>query len=171
MTELELIESYAGLARGIARRLGWHLPGAELEDLEQEACLGLLLAARGYRAGTDVPFPAFAAICVRRRLSDALRGASSRRQQPLTWARRSLRNSEGEELELAQLLPDPIGLEQLLEARERLRAIVAAAGRLTPLERRALFGLAAGYSYAELGDGLKRVDNAIQSGRRKLRAA
>jgi RNA polymerase sporulation-specific sigma factor len=171
MSEAELVAAHAGLARGIAHRLGWYLPGAEIEDLEQEALLALLVAARDYRSSGGCPFAAFAAIVVRRRLSDALEWANSRRQAPLTEARRHFRNSEGEELELAEQLPDPIGLEQLLEAREELRRLLDAARALTELERRATLGLAGGYSYEELGGPPRRLDNAIQRGRSKLRAA
>jgi RNA polymerase sporulation-specific sigma factor len=170
VTESQLLEEYAGLALGLAHQLGWFLPGSDIEDLEQEALIGLLSAARSYREGAGGSFPAFAAFCVRRRLSSALKAANREKHGPLNGAERRIRNSEGEEEDVCGFLADPASLELQVEAREQLRAVLARVHYLTPLERRAIFGAVAGYRGRELG-GLKQVDNARQRGRVKLRAA
>jgi RNA polymerase sporulation-specific sigma factor len=169
--ERRLVEAHAELAVRIARRLGYRLPGGDVEDLYQEALLALLAAVRSYREASGVPFPAFAAIVVRRRLAAAVQESLAGKHRPLNESLRSC-NSEGREVAVDGFLPAATSFEQLLEAREHLGRLLAAVPRLSELERRAVFGLAAGYGRAELvGDRWKQLDNAAQRGRAKLRAA
>lgn len=170
MTEAELIARYAPEVQRMARGLGWYLQGAELEDLEQEALIGLLLAARTHRPELG-PFPAFARLCARRRMTTALRLAKAHKHGSLTFASRVMVNEEGETMPAVEAIPAVFGdPERELAAREALRAVLRAAEGLTDIERCAVFGVACGGAYSEFGP-FKRVDNASQRGLKKLRRA
>jgi RNA polymerase sporulation-specific sigma factor len=165
-----------------ARRLGWFLPGAEPEDLEQEALFGLVRACRTYKPERGA-FEPFAFECVRRWLVWTLRRDTTQRSRVLTSAERSVRNEDGEAVSIEEFLPDRLSdPARVAEGREQLRAIVAAAPSLTELEARAVFGQMAGFGYRELsGSGgtldtrgkerWRDLDNAMQRGRKKLRRA
>ncbi len=64
------------IARSMSRRRSWMSGG---EDIESAAMLGLTEAAHRYQKNRQVPFPAFAASCVRGAVLDHLR-----RSDPLT---------------------------------------------------------------------------------------
>ena len=177
--EAEAIRLYGDQVRAYARGTRFYLPGAEIEDLEQEALIGLLHACRYYKPELGVPFwPGFALMCVRRWLTWTLRRDNHVRHQSLTKALRCGVGEDGTEVRIAELLPDPrAGVPELLIAREELQRLIDVAWHeLSDLERRGVFGFAIGYSYGEIegcadGEQPKKVDNAIQRGRAKLRAA
>ena len=160
-------------------------PGRDREDLEQEGRTGLLEAIRSFDGARGVPFGQFAALCVRRKVIQALRDARRRKHDVLSRAdslHRTVTNpnatdEHGEQL--ADLLPasrrnahDP--LEQTL-ARETLHEIVIRLPLLTPRERDCLALVAGGASRsdvaARIGGDEKAVDNAVQRARRKLQPA
>lgn len=170
MTETQLVERWAAMARAIARGKHWRIPGLEREDLEQEALLGLLLAARSYRAELEIPFPRFAQLVIDRRLATAAREAFREKQRPLNESLREVHNELGEPIASVELLPARRTTEQLLDAREQLRDLLDGLEQLSELERRAAIGRLHGYEYAELGVP-KQVDNALQRAREKLSRA
>ncbi len=59
----QIVELNIEIARGIARRFNGR--GAEPEDLEQVACLGLMKAACQYRLSADTPFIGYAVPTIR----------------------------------------------------------------------------------------------------------
>jgi RNA polymerase sigma factor (sigma-70 family) len=151
-SEQELIVEYRPLAYTLAREV-W-FPGADIEDVRQEALVALLDASRRWRPGA-APFTAFACFVIRRQLRSRLRIATRARARVLSESLRNAWDVEG---------PD---FDELVEQRERLGRVVAALDTLTEHERYSLAHHLNGRQY--IGD--KSIDNALQRGREKLRAA
>ena len=76
----QLVINYMPMIQRLATRFRKTL--VDSEDLAQEGLLGLLSAARHYESGS-VEFPAFAYVCIRRRMLSAVRKAS--RPQEGAW--------------------------------------------------------------------------------------
>jgi RNA polymerase sporulation-specific sigma factor len=176
MSEESVIREHGEHVRAFARSLGYYLPGAEIEDLEQEALIGLVKAWRSYDSELG-PFWPHAATCIRSQLTDAMKTAARLKQRLLTRALRVVVDDEGIEFSAPEAFGDPrADIVELLGLRAEVQRIFRGVSDLSELERRAVLGTAAGYSYAELeGVGtaaeVKRIDNALQRGREKLRLA
>ena len=180
MTDLR---RFRPLAYAIAR--DYFLPGADEDDVRQEAMIGVWKALRDYREGEGMSLRSFVALCVRRQLGTAVKIANQQNRRALNEAVRADAPVAGEEdeLTLLDLLPavgtDPV---EILAAREEaLRILRVVRDDLTPLERRALIGFTNGRTMLELAEEIggnilfpdgrprpKRVENAIVRARRKL---
>jgi len=151
-----------------ARR--WHWPGADRDDVAQEAWVGWCQAVRSWRPQAAAPdgVAAFFALCVRRQLQSALRRATRPSQAALCW---SLDAPDASGTPWVAQWPDPQDGFRLWEQAEALRS---AWPRLSALEQTVVLARAAGWPLAtvaaRLGRPVKTVDNALQRGRRKLRA-
>jgi RNA polymerase sporulation-specific sigma factor len=171
----ELVARYTDTAYGIATR--FYMPGAERDDVRQEALVGILRAIRTYRPGHAVPFAGFVKMCVYRWLITACVQAPGREKHaPLNEALRAVPNEWGELDQAVSIIEDVrAGVPELLEQRAELHDLVAGLARLSPLEARCVVSLALGFTYAEVeaatGRSFKGIDNAIQRGRRRLREA
>ena len=78
----ELLSRYANMVKSCAR--GFFLLGGETEDLIQEGMVGLYAAIVDYRDKEDgSSFKNFAYMCVKRRIIDAVKRASSKKNSPL----------------------------------------------------------------------------------------
>lgn len=178
MTEEQLLqrskESDAALETLLRRHLrtvkrcarAFFLVGAEESDLIQEGMIGLLAAIRSYEPAAQTTFPAYAALCIRRRMISAVRSANADRHAALNGAV-PLSSGVGE-------LPaaDP---ETLLLDKESMNAQLSALElRLSPFERQVLPLFLEGYSGREIAELLRRprrsADNAIQRIRAKASA-
>lgn len=146
-------------------------PGWEYADLMQEARIGVYRGLVDYRPDTGASLRTFIALCVRRQVITALKTATRGKHTPLNDARTFIRNGDGDEVLLVDLLPvdgdeDYVGM---------IRAIFTACEGLSPLERRVFELLVAGHSYGEAGVELrvtyKTIDNAWQRAVHKLRDA
>ncbi|MEV6283878.1 sigma-70 family RNA polymerase sigma factor [Kribbella sp. NPDC051770] len=91
----QAVELNLELARGIAQR--YRGRGAEDEDLEQVAFLGLMKAAAGYRTDTDVPFIGYAV--------PTIRGEVKRYFRDCTWTVRIPRGLQDLQGKIARVLP------------------------------------------------------------------
>lgn len=163
---LELFEPNIGIARSLA---SWFwMEGAEREDVEQEALCALWIASRDYNASTGVPFPAFARIVIRRRLSTAVKSAQRMKNAPLNDSQRVVVDSDGELGEAVVLAPDPNGdaCDAACRREHVMSVLRCLATELTENEREAVLHLANGYGVTS-----KRIDNAAHRGRVKLRRA
>ena len=79
--EEALAERYSRLVRICARPL--FLIGGDSEDLIQEGMLGLLSAIRQYDPASNVPFKAYAEVCISNRIYSAIKSASRQKHSPL----------------------------------------------------------------------------------------
>jgi len=163
----ELLAHYRPLADQIARR--FYLPGADADDVRQEAMIGLWLAARAFDGRGD--FRSFAALVIRRRLITALKTARGGGRMLLTGALREIPDPHDRRrlAPSAEVLEDPAGdaHDRVVEI-ERVRAVVRAFHEeLSPLEREAVRRYTRGEPYS----GDKVIDNALTRARVKLRRA
>jgi RNA polymerase sporulation-specific sigma factor len=166
--------AFAQLARALGPLIGYeaqriYVPGAEHEDVRQEALLALHAAVLSYDG--ERPFVAFARFVIRRQLATMLKTALRRKHQPLSMSRR-LEQPGRDGVALGEVVADrSLGPHERAELREELGQLTAAASRLSEFERHALGGFLSGIPYTQLGDDVKSVDNAIQRARRRLRRA
>jgi RNA polymerase sigma factor (sigma-70 family) len=103
-----LFTKHQGLANAIARE--FYLPGADMDDVHQEARLALWVATGSYRPERG-PFPPYARHAIRADLRDKVEAANRLKQRVLTDS------SRDDQLELLQA-PD---VERIVVNRERLR--------------------------------------------------
>ena len=180
------LETFRPLAYAIAR--DYFLPGADVDDVRQEAMIGVWKALRDYRPDAGTTLRSFVAICVRRQCISAVKTATRAKHEVLNRAVYADRPVAGEEDELTQLdmlVAPGADPARIVEDREQLAELLdVVAHDLSPLERRALIGLANGLSYEELREDAselrsrsggpstsvapKSIDNALQRARRKL---
>lgn len=168
------LEQYRSLAVAISRH--YYFPGADSEDVLQEAMIALADADRRHDPALG-SFPAFAKVVINRRLTFALRTATRKKHAILSHAA-GLSDAEEE----ASWALDPAAIvETRQDALELLRRVKE---DLTPLERRCLIGHANGLSHEEItrevggtvtrnSQGYRRyprVYNALDKARRKLAA-
>jgi RNA polymerase sporulation-specific sigma factor len=179
VTEAAIIERYEPICR--VAITGFFLPDADREDLLQEARVALLDAARCYRPDRGASFETFARFCIRRHLTDLIKGANRAKRLALTEALRVVRNEEGElapviELQPASSATDP---QHRLETREEFERLKRGLALLSEGERRSVLGVAMGLSEAEIQESFANeprlwrlsVDNALWRARRRLRFA
>jgi RNA polymerase sporulation-specific sigma factor len=175
MTEDAFVAAYRPLAYRLAR--GYFAPGLERDDLRQEALVGVMKAYRSWRPGHAGTVASFVRLCVTRQLVTALKTAQREKHGPLNDAYRTLRlEGSGEIVDTIDAVEEPDSdPADVVERRERLRAVVRGFAGLTPLERQCVVMFANGRSYAEMdaviGTGIKSADNALTRARRKLREA
>jgi RNA polymerase sporulation-specific sigma factor len=153
------------LAQRAARSSGLYAPGLTDDDLVQEARVGVWRAIRNYQEHRNVPWEAFAWMCARRGKHRSLNEACSLDAPPAG-------RDDGEARNIGDLMvderSDPL---RIVIARELVRELGIRIGQLSPLEQECVRRvLLLGDDYATVGD-VKRIDNAVQRGRRKLREA
>ena len=168
--EDQLVRQWTGFAYTIAG--DYFLPGSDIDDLHQEALIGLLKGLRSYEPSRG-PFKPFLSLVIRRHLITAVKFARRFKHLPLTEAARHGVSDEGETLDMVDLLADPdADPHEQLVLRSRLVAITDGMAKLSALERRWLLASIHedGWSHAD-GRANKAADNAVQRARRKLRAA
>ena len=163
-----MLRRYSRLVTACAR--AYYLVGGDESDLIQEGMLGLLSAIRSYEASSGVQFPAYARICIRRRMISAVRADSAEKNGVLNGSV-SL-HSISPNLKSDALLPDPetlyLGKERSIDLLEALQA------QLSPYERRVLPLFLDGCSAEEIAAAFGRTkhsaENAIQRIRIKARS-
>lgn len=150
------------IADGIASE--YYFPGADWQDVRQEAYIGLWIAAGQWDEEKGASFKSFAHLVIRRRLSALVRMALAEKHRPLNESVRSGMNEDGEIVPIIDLVTgDPEPFDQIV-AQERLRKMVDAISHLTDVERESLALMLNGVEYK----GNKRVDNGIQRAKRKI---
>ena len=171
-----LLARYRRFTRAKAR--GYFLAGGDIDDIEQEAMIGLFKAIRDFRQGQS-SFRAFAELCVTRQIMTAIKGACRQKHQPLNryvslWGLRVIDDPSERLVEelFDQRVPDPADEVVSLEGQADMRAALAT--MLSSLEVDVLRLHLDGCSYQEISDRLgrhtKAVDNALQRIKRKLEA-
>ena len=159
----ELLLRHFGLVRGIAR--GFFLVGGETEDLLQEGMIGLYNAIEDYKVEGGKSFKNFAYLCVSRRIIDAVKASSRRKNSPLNDG-----VSMTEENEVADSALSPEELLILNDDRREFRQKMS--GVLSDFEFKVTTMYMDGMSCLEIcqatGKPSKSVDNAIQRSKKKL---
>ncbi|MBE2318381.1 sigma-70 family RNA polymerase sigma factor [Solirubrobacter sp. CPCC 204708] len=184
----QLLKLYEPMVRRIAHR--YFVPGAESEDLAQEARMAIIDATRRWDSNRRVPFSSFAWLCATREARMVVDAARANKHRILTSAT-SMDAGSGGFLEdhggLSLVVgknrrsgrvtswagaPDHDPVAKTL-AREQLHLVVRRGAALSPLERRSLALAAEDCSYREIADelhvGVRAVNNALQRARAKLR--
>lgn len=164
----QLVRDHVGLAFVLAE--GFYLPGGDRDDVQQEALIGLYLAARAYVPG-ETPFRGFAALVIRRRLGTALKLALRQKHRPLNSAARPI-TVDGDVLDPADGAYHPASIDTLQRVidRENVAELRQRIPSLTELERVAVAGYVNGVPYTAGYVRDKSVDNALVRARRKLAA-
>jgi len=172
-----LLIRYKDLVRRKASSL--YIAGADAEDVIQEGMIGLFKAIRNYRPEHQVPFAAFASYCIMAQITDAIRQASRKKHHPLnrSLSLQSLIQTEDDgDLNLLDLLAEPgnPNPEETLLNREELTSLqFFIQEELSPLEQQVVLLFIQKLSYQQiagcLGCTAKKVDNALNRVRRKIR--
>jgi RNA polymerase sporulation-specific sigma factor len=171
-----VITRYRRFARAKAR--SYFLVGADSDDVEQEALIGLYKAARDFRPEHQSSFRAFAELCITRQIITAIKTATRQKHQALNQyvSISSVRGGDDpgertvEELLDDHNIADPA--DQVV-SNERMDAMrTAMVDMLSGLEVEVLRLYVSGKSYQEIGDQLgrhvKSIDNALQRIKRKV---
>ncbi len=157
----ELLLRHAGLVRGCAR--GFFLVGGETEDLIQEGMVGLYSAIGNYKKQENSSFKKFAALCVSRRIIDAVKASSRKKSAPLNYY---IPFEEG--WTSSELSPEDMLI--LRDDRREFRQKMS--GVLSDFEFKVTTMYMDGLTCAEIclatGKSAKSVDNAIQRSKKKL---
>lgn len=167
-SEDELARRYARLVSRCARP--YFLTGGDYDDLLQEGMIGLLKAIREYDPSRSDNFEAFAVLCIRRQIYDAVR-RSKRKDGHLQIEFVELtETSDREHLSNAKVQQDPE--TELLAKESALEIQEALSGLLSVFETSVLKLYLEGYTALEIAQALckekKSVENAIGRIRRKL---
>lgn len=173
----ELLRRYRNLCRRLATE--YYAVGYSFEDLVLEAEVGVWEAARDFDLGGASQFRAWANFVARRKVLTLVVTSNRKKARPLRGTFELYSRTIFAEVEAGRLggtLEDPAETvmarettrECIEEVRDKLRG-------LTDLERSALLGVVDGRSYEEIAEDFgvnkKRVDNALQRARRKVRVA
>jgi RNA polymerase sporulation-specific sigma factor len=164
------ISEWEGLCWSIAGK--YFAPGIDLDDLVQEARIGVVEALRDYdgRGG----LPQFVAMCIHREVQGAVTAAARIKHRPLNESARVIADEHGAPRPIVDHLEAPAGdVVDLVAYRERLaQTSRRIRERLSDIEYAALIGIANGEPYdviaSRVGADEKAVDNAAQRARHKL---
>lgn len=160
--EEELIRANVQLVRSCIRP--YFLQGGDFDDLYQEGMLGLLSAVRSYDPSRNDSFQAYASLCIKRRVIDAVRRDAVRR------AHVGLEVGEIEESYITGPTADPEASILASETAKEIKSTLS--GMLSSFEVSVLDRYLEGYTASEIAKDLgrerKSVDNAIRRVRQKL---
>lgn len=150
--------------------------GNESEDIIQEASLGLLSAIRNYDLSLNVPFKAFAILCIRNKIVSVLKSSTSAKHIPLNYSCSLDDPTEDEDISIQKTMVD--SSEQLnpeyqfLNQESYKQFIESISNSLSLYELNVLELFLKGYSYSEMAEilnkSIKSIGNAIQRVRNKL---
>jgi RNA polymerase sporulation-specific sigma factor len=159
----QMVSSYERLVHKMSQR--FFLPGADRQDVVQEAMLGLAHAIKSFDTSYERKFFDYAVMCIRNSLVRAIRGANRKKQQIL--------NQAGEMTDLTPV-PTCSGVDEVVLGKMGLQEIwKILAKKLSPLEtdvlRKRLDGEAAEEMAAELNLTVKQIENALFRARQKSR--
>jgi RNA polymerase sporulation-specific sigma factor len=171
-----LLGRYRRFARSKAR--AYFLVGADADDVEQEAMIGLFKAARDFQADRQSCFRVFAELCITRQIITAIKTATRHKHQPLNQyvSISSSRADDDDSGQLADKLmgPDTVAdpAEQVVSMQRMRDARRHMTERLSALEVEVLRLHVEGNSYQEisehLGRHVKSIDNSLQRIKRKV---
>ena len=155
------------LVASIAKK--YYIAGADFDDILQEAMIGLYKAIISFDHDKNSNFDAFIVLCIKRRLSTAVKNSKRKKHIPLNDY---VSFDSQETLSSTVAASDP---SKSVMDRERIVGISRfAKKRLSPFEYQVFLCCAEGYSYRKtarvLGRDIKAVDNAVSRIRNKLKS-
>ena len=158
-----LLVRFSDVVRGTARK--FFLVDGDTDDLVQEGMIGLYKAVVDFRAQENGVFRKFAKMCVTRRIIDAVKASSRKKNSPLNVCVPFL---DDEEPASTWLNPEEILI--LSDDVREFRQLMGAT--LSDFEFKVATMYMDGMTCAEIceatGKSAKSVDNAVQRSRRKL---
>lgn len=167
-SEDALARRYARLVSQCARP--YFLTGGDYDDLIQEGMIGLLKAIREYDPSRSDNFEAFAVLCIRRQIYDAVRRSKRKDGHLQIEFVEFTESSDQERLSGVKFQQDPE--TELLAKESALEIQSALSGLLSVFETSVLRLYLEGYTASEIAQKLqkkkKSVDNGIGRIRRKL---
>ena len=155
----------------------YFLLGADYDDLIQEGMIGLYKAIMAYSLDKNDNFASFATMCIHHQIQNAVKTASSKKNQPLNEyasinieGRVSLTNEEPKSM----LQSHDKGVEELSLDKERESILYEQVREVLTVEQYGILLMyLQGYSYSEMAKKFnitnKKIDNDIQAIKRKLR--
>jgi len=176
-----VIRHFEGDIRRIAHSGHWYIPGADLEDVEQEARIGLYYAIEQYNPKRgNINFECFALkVCVKRAIITAINRENRRRMDPLNHGvslSTPISTADGDSGQtLDETIPDSdYDLPSDVMSKHEFDGLDAELrSELTELESRCYELYKEGYTYreiaAELEEWEKTVDNALMRVRNKAK--
>lgn len=169
-----LIKKYSFIVKNISEK--YFLIGGEKEDLMQEGYIGLLKAIENYNNKTNVPFTAFARLCITRRIITCIKSSTRNKHKPLNEYTSlyipAYKNSEQTYLDILQDNSSLNPEKEILNKEDFQLIAEIIDNKLSKLEKEAIKLYLGGLSYSEISDILcvnnKSIDNAIQRARKKI---
>ena len=164
----ELIESYSSVIRGICRK--YYLIGGSEDDLFQEGMIGLFEAYNSYdKTKGDYNsdgFKAFAILCIKRQIIDALKHANAQKNAPLnnyiSFSRADFSSDDNTLDEgLAYLESPDAPLENLIDREtldEKIRSLLQ---ELSAYEKRVVELYLEGYTQKKIAETLNKDVKSI----------
>lgn len=163
-----LMMRYKPLVLSISK--SYFLKGAEQGDIIQEGMIGLFQAIRDYSSHKNTLFKSFATLCIKRKIIDAVKGASRNKHIPLNESLSLDTPTMAEVLGNSYDNPENVLLHN--EEKQELRNNIY--NSLSCYEIQILNLYLNSNSYSEIADKIgkdyKSIDNAIQRIKRKIRA-
>ncbi len=156
----------------------YFLLGADFDDLSQEGMIGLYKAVVGYNADKNENFARFATMCIHHQVQNAVKRASSKKNHPLNdYVSISVegRFSADDDGPKIMLEASDKGAEQLTIDKEHAKNLHQKLKQVLTTEQYGILLMYLnGYTYVQMAHKYnvttKKVDNDIQSIKRKLRA-
>jgi len=171
-----IIKAFKPKVNAICR--GYFLIGSDFDDILQEGMLGLYKAIQSYDKNKNVNFSSYASLCIHRQIQSAVKVANSKKNLPLN-AYFSIKNDgsiETDDLYSPHiiLVSKEGGAEKISLLKEQNSHILnTIKSKLDDVQFKILMMYLTGYSYMEIATVLdvkvKKVDNAIQTIKRKLK--
>ena len=175
---VEVLQKFSPYILGLCRK--YFLVGGTSEDLYEEGVIGLLEACKNYNGESllEPRFEAFAKLCVRRQIFDAIESANRLKNKALNEAVSFVfADSEGDEQSLLDVFADrnisndPLEIYIDKEKVNELKKICEQ--ELSSFEKEVLKHYIAGEKQSEIAKNLnkdvKSIDNTIQRIKSKLK--
>lgn len=175
-----LIKSYQGLLNYVCEK--YFLKDGDMEDLLQEATIGLIEAVYAFSSENGKKFKNFAMLCITRELDSCIKRSNRKKHQILNEAipiysfteSEAERNGRGYTSFMEKVLKDNApSPETIYLEKEKVNELLTKINdTLTEMEKKVLKLRISGHSYNEITLKLnlqnKSVDNAIQRIRKKM---
>ncbi|MCR4668964.1 MAG: sigma-70 family RNA polymerase sigma factor [Clostridia bacterium] len=178
-----LIAKYRDLAKSKARK--YYITGADREDVIQEGMIGIFKAVRDFDTEAETRFSTFVSLCIERQIKSAISGANREKHrilnESISLSQTIDSDAEGRDADDSK----PLSGEDLIAGKEDdpeemalvrdAIATVKKAGRreFSGLEAEVFDQMLTGRTYREIAEALgkdpKKVDNAIQRVKKKIR--